>query len=137
MKLARDKLCRVRIMYKLYLIFLVSSTVTATTLLVARPDWESPTTVYRGFPCTVLYKGPGSSYELELFVSGAALNIVFWAIPAWIALEMRSEKRRRLREERARAGECLQCGYRLTGITSPRCPECGHPVREGEKKERS
>ena len=25
------------------------------------------------------------------------------------------------------AGRCLKCGYDLTGLRSPRCPECGTP----------
>jgi hypothetical protein len=34
--------------------------------------------------------------------------------------------RRRLRERRrARAGQCLRCGYELRGNPSDRCPECG------------
>ncbi len=26
-----------------------------------------------------------------------------------------------------RAGGCIKCGYSLTGLTEPRCPECGQP----------
>jgi len=27
---------------------------------------------------------------------------------------------------------CRQCGYELTGLISPRCPECGHVIAEDE-----
>ena len=26
-----------------------------------------------------------------------------------------------------RRGHCHRCGYDLTGLTEPRCPECGQP----------
>ena len=26
--------------------------------------------------------------------------------------------------------ECCSCGYNLTGLTTPRCPECGEPFDE-------
>ena len=26
---------------------------------------------------------------------------------------------------RTRAGRCVRCGYLLTGLVNPRCPECG------------
>ena len=32
------------------------------------------------------------------------------------------------RWRRRRRGLCLRCGYNLTGLTEPRCPECGEAV---------
>lgn len=38
---------------------------------------------------------------------------------------------RRLR--RRRRGECIHCGYNLTGLTEPRCPECGREFSPAAK----
>ncbi len=37
---------------------------------------------------------------------------------AWLMLRTRS---------RLSNGLCIDCGYNLTGVTEPRCPECGQP----------
>jgi hypothetical protein len=31
------------------------------------------------------------------------------------------------RRRRRKRGSCVHCGYSLTGLTEPRCPECGTP----------
>ncbi len=49
------------------------------------------------------------------------LALVFSAYPAWFALAAY------LRRRSLRAGFCPQCRYNLTGLTVPRCPECGRP----------
>jgi hypothetical protein len=33
-----------------------------------------------------------------------------------------------LRRSRRRGQRCVACGYSLTGLADPRCPECGTPV---------
>ena len=33
------------------------------------------------------------------------------------------------RYRRRKRGLCVKCGYNLTGLTKPRCPECGHECR--------
>jgi hypothetical protein len=51
------------------------------------------------------------------------LVIVFGAYPC-LAL-WRGPLRRRRRRKR---NQCLHCGYNLTGLPEPRCPECGKPI---------
>jgi hypothetical protein len=49
---------------------------------------------------------------------GTALALTVYPVVAFLRGPMR-RARRRLR------GSCLQCGYSLTGLIEPRCPECG------------
>lgn len=49
----------------------------------------------------------------------AAGGLVLWA---------RRLARGARRQRRAARGECVVCGYNLTGNVSGRCPECGHPI---------
>lgn len=37
----------------------------------------------------------------------------------------------RLGEKRPHMARCHECGYDLTGLTKPLCPECGHCVAPG------
>ncbi len=46
---------------------------------------------------------------------------------ALVAVET-GDRRRRLRKHRLDFGLCLECGYRLRGV-SGRCPECGTPIQ--------
>lgn len=57
------------------------------------------------------------------------------SIPLWLAFAVGlvypcvSLCRRVAREDARRArGECLGCGYNLTGLSEPRCPECGRQI---------
>jgi len=50
------------------------------------------------------------------------LSIVFLAYPAIHCVVGHCRVRRRFRK-----GLCVECGYNLTGLPEPRCPECGTP----------
>lgn len=65
----------------------------------------------------------------EVDVTACGLNVLDWAIPAYLAAAglwgvSRLLGHRRLRNRRA-AGLCLTCAYDLTGNISGICPECG------------
>lgn len=57
-------------------------------------------------------------------------SLAFATYPAFVFL-MRSRRRRSYRR---RHGLCIECGYNLTGLPEPRCPECGREFdREGRR----
>ncbi len=60
-------------------------------------------------------------------VRASGVGVPFWLVFAMLAIGptaafMRGPLRRRRRRKH---GECIRCGYNLTGLTEPRCPECG------------
>lgn len=60
----------------------------------------------------------------EISLSFAALVVALACYPtlAFIRGPLRRYRRRK-------SGECLACGYNLTGLPKPRCPECGTEIR--------
>ncbi|MCC7291005.1 MAG: hypothetical protein IT449_02965 [Phycisphaerales bacterium] len=54
-------------------------------------------------------------------------TLLFAAYPAWAFILQPLRRRIRLRRARL-AGLCPNCRYNLTGLTVPRCPECGGAV---------
>lgn len=55
------------------------------------------------------------------FWVGVILSAVFWLVAAWLVARARRAKR----SLRSALGCCAACGYSLTGLIEPRCPECG------------
>ncbi len=51
----------------------------------------------------------------------------YWVIPLWLLLLPLGSALFWLHRRRPNPLICLKCGYSLRGITSMRCPECGHP----------
>lgn len=53
------------------------------------------------------------------------MPMILFGWSAWILYRPISSRRRR-----QRAGLCVKCGYSLTGLTEPRCPECSMPFEK-------
>ena len=57
----------------------------------------------------------------------------YLGIPLWIpaggfaVLFAQAYLPMRRRRKRVKLGQCIECGYNLTGLPEPRCPECGQP----------
>lgn len=60
-----------------------------------------------------------------LFLVGGSLQ---WGLLAWLPFRFVDRRRRRAAEARRIRGQCVSCGYDLTGNRSGRCPECGTAV---------
>lgn len=82
-----------------------------------------------------------AAWSLVLDMLGRPLTAVLM-LPVccvlWVAirLSVRERVRRLLRAELVRLGKpiCVGCGYDITGVSEPRCPECGLSVTEAEQK---
>lgn len=68
---------------------------------------------------------PGTSQTRQC-VSLHLLTILFASYPAVVFI--RGPVRR---WHRRRKGRCVKCGYELTGLPEPRCPECGTRIKGG------
>ncbi|HNQ23832.1 MAG TPA: hypothetical protein PKK06_12120 [Phycisphaerae bacterium] len=72
-----------------------------------------------------------AGFYVKSLTSGDTLarggGVPFWALFVVLMVQptvvfFRGPWRRR---RRRRHGQCIRCGYNLTGLTEPRCPECG------------
>lgn len=68
------------------------------------------------------YRNTGLKTKTNISVPKLLFNWFLWgllSIPLWIAInELKMKKRRSL-------NKCVACGYQLSGLIEPRCPECG------------
>ncbi len=73
-----------------------------------------------------------NAMPIRPIIWGFSLDVVFWA-SVWGALLLTSSRLIRLTRKRwrMRNGQCITCGYSLTGNTSGNCPECGAATRAG------
>jgi len=61
----------------------------------------------------------------------------YFRLPVWPLViplmipPIRDSIRERRRVRRKNRNECLECGYNLTGLVEPRCPECGTAIPAG------
>lgn len=69
-----------------------------------------------------------SSLGRRMFIVRVPLWAPFLLFAAYPALALVGPLRCRRRQKR---GLCVKCGYALTGLTEPRCPECGKPFDPG------
>ena len=57
------------------------------------------------------------------------LMVPLWMVVAALFIPSSFILKRELQQRRrAKRGECVGCGYNLTGLTEPRCPECGRAL---------
>lgn len=80
-----------------------------------------PPRLFQGMFGTILESGPTAGVERTVIIRLWVPVVLFGLWPLWCFF------RGPLRRARRRAaGCCLSCGYDLTGLAQPRCPECGH-----------
>ena len=63
----------------------------------------------------------------SVLLASVPLHLVFILFAAYPALAFIRGPLRRYR--RRKRGLCIKCGYNLTGLTEPRCPECGREIK--------
>ncbi len=78
------------------------------------------------FPNGRLFYHETTSYLVNQGVTGFPLWAPFILFAAYPTLAFIRGPVRRWR--RRKRGLCIHCGYNLTGLTEPRCPECGQAI---------
>jgi len=69
---------------------------------------------------------PGGGNEGFGVFMGGVLAIMLWMVGTVIVWRETAEERaRRVTNSSADAVTCPSCGYNMTGLTEPTCPECG------------
>jgi hypothetical protein len=59
-------------------------------------------------------------------VLGGCVGVLFWlTATVLIWRETAAERTERLRQQGRGTVACVRCGYNMTGLREPRCPECG------------
>lgn len=90
-------------------------------------------------PAVAAFVAPGITFAEALidWLAGARFDERGWTDPVWlIAIPatlsygwvFNRVLQKRLRAAAVRGAVCFGCGYDLTGLTSPKCPECGTEI---------
>jgi len=86
------------------------------------PNWGSGSLTARAASRTTVRRYPcATSLDISLW----AVTVAFAIYPA---LAFMRAALRWWRRRRRRANQCVRCGYNLTGLSEPRCPECGEAI---------
>jgi len=79
-------------------------------------------THFRRWSVYALFLDAGQGFFIDI---PRWIPVIGTAISAWVPVRLMVPPLKRWR--RRRLGLCVNCGYNLTGLTEPRCPECGTP----------
>ena len=101
---------------------------------------EAYTPTYYGLPaCWLERKEPnrplaaqGARTAWVVYPLGLLVDVSFSGAAVLVAARVWRRRRERRRNE---LGLCVCCGYNLTGLTEPRCPECGAGFRVARSRE--
>ncbi|MHC4179143.1 MAG: hypothetical protein ACYSWU_16640, partial [Planctomycetota bacterium] len=89
-------------------------------------EFRKATSTYGKSFAIVLSPRPFRSHEMRCSIAGFPLWAPFVFFAAWPTIAaIRFVHGPLRRRRRRRNGLCLKCGYNLTGLVEPRCPECG------------
>lgn len=109
----------------------IGARVKGVACLVARGCVEFEWGREYGFPLQYVQErnSAGGVTDWSVSKSALAFTLGFWTAPALFVLGI--ARARRL-TKRSNEGRCSTCGYDLTGLPRPRCPECGRVNVPGE-----
>ncbi|UCC30822.1 MAG: hypothetical protein JSU86_00815 [Phycisphaerales bacterium] len=90
----------------------------------ARQTWEAMGFGYDAFTSWPLgAQGAQDTYERVMYCQLWYVGVVLAFCPSITFVRGSLQCRRRQKR-----GLCVKCGYNLTGLPEPRCPECGTPI---------